>query len=633
MSDSIPLKHLAEITPEPMTHRAGQPFSTLPAISPGASEEFVPRAANGGTKPGTSLPAEATPYSLRLQMIEQFCQTLSSGSDLPRVLRLALKLTLTGAPPHSGACVMWLDTARNNVTVVDAVGWHAHRLKSREIPLAQLGSLQLATAREGNAAPINVVSDSEWQTEMPLVAEGKHLIALPLLVRGEPAGLLGLMRSGEPACRGEEALFLQTLAALVSTAICHSRWQREIAIHRSANKVIEQIDPRTTASLPFMQVLRAIARAARELSGSERVVISAVGVDGKSRIPLMVYGKRARLLAKENIPFAGLGRWAVEHGEATFSNDMGSDPRVNAHWVTKLQLESGAAAPLWIQGRVVGCFAAYNRGRNGHYSERDLAVLSHFAGHAAAAIESASLSDYYRYTPLARTLIWQMLGEKRRRSSMSAAAEERRRLARELHDGLAQNLSNLNFRLQLIEQKAAASENRDAEALKREIGIVRGVVATMYEDVRLRITALDTREAPAPASDDLTRQLREFVGDFAEACGVPVQLRLPSYSVRLAPIMCSRLLQIIQEACTNVRKHAQATHVQVALEVRGHLLTVRVRDDGRGCTSGKERYRKRHFGLKMMRDRAREIGGQLHLTSHPGRGAEISVSLPIREEG
>ncbi len=440
------------------------------------------------------------------------------------------------------------------------------------------------------------------------------------------------MRSGEPTCQGEEALFLQTLAALVATAICHSRWQREIATHRSENKLIEQIDPRATSSLPFIHVLRAIARAARELSGSERVVISALGVDGKSRIPLMVYGKRARLLSKENIPFAGLGRWAIEHAESVFSNNMTSDPRVNPDWAVRLQLQTGAAAPLWIQGQVVGCLAAYNRGSGAHYTERDLGVLSHFAGHAAAAIESASLSDHYRHTPLARTLIWQKLGEKRSGIAASSAAEERRRLARELHDGLAQNLSNLNFRLQLIERQVTISEPRDPGALKREIEIVRDVVAGMYQDVRLRITALDTPEGRGPAEDDLVHLLRESAEEFSAASGVPVRLRLPAHSIRLAPVICIRLLEIVQEACANVKKHAEASQVVISAEEREHHLILHIQDDGRGCTATTGSPSKGHFGIKMMRDRAKEIGAQFALCSQPGEGMEITVSLPIREE-
>lgn len=513
--------------------------------------------------------------------------------------------------------------------VVDAIGWRARKLKGQEIPLSDFGPIQLFADSEGKPATISVVICRGQEDRLPLVAEGKHLFVLPLSVRGEVAGLICLMRSGAPVCDDEEAAFLRTTASITSMAICHFRWQREIDERTFESKVIGQIDPSATSGLPFMHLLRTIARAARDLIGSERVTISALGVDGRSRVNLMVYGKRARIFRKNNIPFSGLGHWAIEHGEPAFTNDMANDPRVDPEWSAKLKLHSGAAVPLWIKGRVVGCLSAYNRGQSGLYSERDLSVLSHFAAHAAAAIENASLSERYRNGPLGRTMIWQMLSERRRSIGSLSAIHERISLARELHDGLAQSLSNLNFRLQFIEQKVAGMLDPNRDIVAREVAIVRDVVSGMYDEVRTRISALDTRDARAHWDDNFSRQLRDLIEEFAAQSGAKVDMDLPLHLVKLPPMIGLQLLRIVREALVNAQRHAGATRILVAMDLADRKLTLSIEDDGRGFPSENGRVRKGHFGLSMMRGRAKEIGAQLVVSSGPGKGARVTITLPV----
>ncbi len=200
------------------------------------------------------------------------------------------------------------------------------------------------------------------------------------------------------------------------------------------------------------------------------------------------------------------------------------------------------------------------------------------------------------------------------------ALEERTRLARELHDGLAQDLWLAKMRTgELANMDGLPPEARraaqDAEAAI-EIGL---------GDARDAVASLRSPVSGAAGFGDV---IRRVVEDYGDRYGLRVVFTLDEQvSVRIAPRTQAEILRIVQEALTNIARHADATVVGVRLTIKGERLMLRVVDNGRGFDVkgvGKDRY-----GLASMRERAALIGGRLRIASRAGAGTRIILTAPF----
>jgi hypothetical protein len=394
----------------------------------------------------------------------------------------------------------------------------------------------------------------------------------------------------------------------------------------SDTAVLESTDLGIGSGATIGHVLHALAGTARALTTSDRVAVAALSVDGKSQTRLVLRGPGARTITRLGMPLtAGLSGWVVENGKAAVSNDLPSDPRVDPKWMDALSVKSGAVVPLVVKGKVVGVFSVYNRRRPGMYEPRDLLVISNLAIHAAAAIMNACLLGQCRHNPLAHTMVWQMVRDSGLGLGGIAAAEERASIARCLHDGVAQDLGNLNFRIQFVEQMVGDSERYDRDWVTRELTIIRQAVADAYDEIRATISQLD---GGVKWRGDFAQELRKSMRRFGARSGLHLDLDLGTSYTYLPPVIGIRLLQIAEEALTNVQKHARASRVRVALGVEGRALELSIADDGQGFDP-KNAPARGSFGLKMMRERAREIGARLAISSHDGQGTRVAITLSL----
>jgi signal transduction histidine kinase len=200
-----------------------------------------------------------------------------------------------------------------------------------------------------------------------------------------------------------------------------------------------------------------------------------------------------------------------------------------------------------------------------------------------------------------------------------ATLEERTRLARELHDGLAQDLWFAKLKHERLvphvpeEQRGLATEV--TQALDAAIAEAKQAVVTMR------------------AADERERSLEELISraveEFSSRSGVRADLSVADLPNSLAPRSQVEVLRVLQEALTNVRKHADATVVRVSAEVEKSTFELHIIDNGRGFrpeeTSG--------FGLGVqgMRERARLMGGDLRVVSEPSGGTAVQLSVPISD--
>ncbi|MHB1613908.1 MAG: sensor histidine kinase [Actinomycetes bacterium] len=201
-----------------------------------------------------------------------------------------------------------------------------------------------------------------------------------------------------------------------------------------------------------------------------------------------------------------------------------------------------------------------------------------------------------------------------------ATSEERRRLAREIHDGIAQELASLGYLID--DMTAAVTADPEMAAGLRQL---RGEVTRMVGELRLSIFDLRAHVSRAAG---LGTALSDYLQQVGASSPFAIHLELDETPRRLPVATESELLRIAQEAITNARKHARATHLWVTCRVDPPRAILRVADDGRGLSGA----RIDSFGLQIMRERAERIGGQLDVRGRPGGGtiAEVVLGGPAR---
>ncbi len=266
--------------------------------------------------------------------------------------------------------------------------------------------------------------------------------------------------------------------------------------------------------------------------------------------------------------------------------------------------------PIRSGETILGALYLADREDNAPYTPQDQLRLERFATQAALAITNARLH---------------------RRITSLAIAEERERIAREMHDSLAQVLGYVITKASAArELLGQAGRAGDAEQHLRQL---EQAARDAYADVREGILGLRTGLDP---SQTLLEALRRYLERWREQSGIAVDLVVepPGDELTgLSPIAELQLLRIVQEALTNVRKHAGATHVAVQIRKTDDAVTVTVTDNGTGFDpEAHDRTGYPRFGLATMRERAEAVGGRLAIRSQPGQGATVQVEIPLRRQ-
>ena len=205
--------------------------------------------------------------------------------------------------------------------------------------------------------------------------------------------------------------------------------------------------------------------------------------------------------------------------------------------------------------------------------------------------------------------------------SYQTILDERRRLAREIHDGLAQTLAFLKLEAGRMQNYVVQGQ------MERVNQTLRGCYQTLsdaYLDARQSID--DLRRIPDVR---LTEWLKVTAREFEELVNIPVHVDVDSLSHEFSPAIQAQLVRIFQEALTNVRKHAQARHVILRVQQVQDLVTMEVRDDGVGFAPEDAPVITQH-GLRGMRERAEMIGADFQIVSRVGEGSTIRLEVPVR---
>jgi len=214
--------------------------------------------------------------------------------------------------------------------------------------------------------------------------------------------------------------------------------------------------------------------------------------------------------------------------------------------------------------------------------------------------------------------------EKITQMRQQAIMDERERIARELHDGVAQFLGYVNTKIMAISTLLEKNENHAAQ---KHIDQIMQAVHDQSVDVRASIVGLKLAES---GGDDLAGNLREYIRQCNLLLDLPVELEVEpqAENIHLNPEVELHLVRIVQEAISNIRKHAQANSALVKLAVVGDMLVLTIQDDGIGFNPWQMNIDNQpHFGLQTMRERAELAGAQFSLVSEPGIGTTVTLQL------
>ena len=221
-------------------------------------------------------------------------------------------------------------------------------------------------------------------------------------------------------------------------------------------------------------------------------------------------------------------------------------------------------------------------------------------------------------------LAWQLYRFRLKRIELQFAAvlQERNRIAREIHDNLAQEMLGVSVQLELVARTLPASAELARSHLDRVRLLVRHGIAEARRYVwDLRSQALDKNDLPSALSDTA----RRLTADTA----VVARVEVSGTFRRLSPLIEGNLLRIGQEAINNAVRHARARSILVNLTFDPARVQLSVRDDGDGFDQQQSNGEGKHFGLVGMQERAMQTGGSLRINSRTGEGTEVLVNVPI----
>lgn len=362
-----------------------------------------------------------------------------------------------------------------------------------------------------------------------------------------------------------------------------------------------------SADLSLDSVLQRVVNQARELAGAQYAALGVFDDEAKLErfITSGLTAEERTLLTEPPQGLGLLGELLKTHEPLLVSN-IADHPASIGFPEGHPKMTSFLGVPIVYKGRILGNLYITNKVATLEFSQDDSAVLQLFASQAAIAIENARLHNQIKRL---------------------AIEQERQRIAREMHDGLAQVLGYVNVKAgaahRLVDLGKMAEAAQELEQLER-------AAREVYADVRESILGLRTVTA---GQSGIREVLKAYLERFSEQSNIKVDLvmQCDETALHLSPEAEVQVIRIIQEALSNVRKHSGATNAWVRLDREPDAAILIVEDNGNGFSlrrtplAGGPR-----FGLQTMKERAEALNGSFALDARPGNGTKVIVHIPIQ---
>jgi GAF domain-containing protein len=444
-------------------------------------------------------------------------------------------------------------------------------------------------------------------------------LAAPFRGRGRTIGVLSLGFRERRDLPEDERALVQAFADQAAIALENARLYEEADRRRREAEVIAGIARTMNASLEVDAVLQRVAEGARVLCQSDIARIALR--DPESGATVFRYWVNTRYEGYEAARLypgtESQGGLVLMTGKPHRTDDWMDDPRFakgTAHVVQAEGIITQMIVPIRIGEQIEGLLYVDNRSPR-PFTDIDEAALVQLADHASIAIRNAKLFAAVQATGERLQVLSSRL--------LEVQEAERRHIARELHDEVGQALTAVKINLQMLRRQAepGVAAGRLDDSLDIVDRILRGVRRLSLD---LRPSLLDDLGLPAA--------LRWYVGAQAERAGLAAEVVAGALPRDLSPALATSCFRIVQEAVTNVVRHARATRLTVTLDCADATLDLTVSDDGAGFDVPAARRRAlegESLGLLGLEERAELAGGRSVIESAPGQGTTVRVSLPV----
>ena len=452
---------------------------------------------------------------------------------------------------------------------------------------------QVLTTKEP-AVCYNVATDPRVNGELMRAMGIKSVLAVPLVAHDNVLAIAMTGSFSEYRAFTEEQIELardvaRAAALVIENARLYEKWMAE-------NRSIQRIITALLQELELDEILKIVCAETQLLTGAqESAVYFLEGTHWLSR----VFSTSDNLTFERISTSESLSGKALETRQPYSVNDPSKDERLfcNDNLPSNFLI-----APLIANDTRLGVLYATNKPVN--FCDNDIRIVSIFADHVAIAIENARLHQQLQ---------------------QMAALKERERLAREIHDNLAQGLSVLKLQASNIDYLL---QNGQIEQAQHYLHEMKQTATDAHADAREAIFSLRNG---ATSPSEFLLSIQKYVDRFRRTYGISVELNIQPDAASMLPMSAiTQLTRIIQEALVNVRKHAVASQVAIHIKRLNDQLIVTVEDDGRGFDLAViEHDSCSGVGLQIMQERAEALAGNLTVDTWPNRGTCITVQIPI----
>lgn len=432
----------------------------------------------------------------------------------------------------------------------------------------------------------------------------KSELVIPIRAKGEVIGVLDLQSDRLNAFGQADLITVQSLANEAGISIENARLFESERRRNERMAAINAVALNVSSVLTLGELLPHVVQLARETFGyyavcvflasdDEREVVLEAVDSGDSAVP----ARGTRMAAGGE----GIVGYVAGSGLPWMTGDVSIDPRYSNLGMADSKTKSEMAMPIKQGDLVVGVLDVHSE-RADAFDDTDMLIAQTLANQLAVAIENARIFDE------ARDL---------------AVLEERNRMAREIHDTLAQGFTGIVIQLEAGEQ----AMERDMDETRSHMGMAKSLARECLAEARRSVWNLLPE---ALEQNPLDVIIQTEVERFAQTSKAQARFTLMGMRRQLPAVAQAALMRICQESLSNIGKYANADTVDVTLDFALDTVTLTVADDGAGFDPDAVRIEEGGggFGIIGMRQRARLLRGDVTITSAPGAGAKIEARIP-----
>ncbi len=523
---------------------------------------------------------------------------------LEQTLRDILKIVVEKLEMQTGIIYLWDDRQKRFERIVN-LGLSDYQLSEIDRRRkTEGGDLTKEIASTGSVHYVPDMSNNRHFEGLFDNLSQRAYINVPLKSQGKVVGTMELSTQAGGKLTEREIDLIRAVGNEIGIAIDNTGLLAETRRNAKEATTLYELGSQISASLELVQVLHEVAEGARAVLSADVGVIGLVE-PSKQEVAIKAFsGDHSDSLNQLRVPIHTEQGHALSVNKPIIVEDATLPGEGEIAGLVQLEgMGSFLAVPLWRNGGLRGLVGIMTRSPR-RYSILEVRLLTRLAQQTIAAIENAQLYEQVQYVSI---------------------LEERERIAREIHDGLAQLVGSIRIwaeeaELSLAEKNWKASRG----AIKKVEESARVAYASLREEM------MGLRETLVPG-EDIFPVLTEYLSRFQNQSGIRSRLQVRRTTVEKDPIALSpnveiQLLRIIQEGLTNVHRHAKAQHVLVDCTETAETLSITIEDDGEGFIPAN--VPEGHLGLRIMSERAASVGGQVSISSELGRGTRLEIEFP-----